>query len=68
MRRGYMEINKRVAQTKKSCLRNQMINFIDAVLNVAEKEDKLDYIEIGISNHQGNVQMDYKLRDRRKAY
>ena len=63
-----MEINKRVAQTKKSCLRNQIINFIDAVLNVAEKEGKLDYIEIEISNHMGNLQMDYKLRDRKKAY
>ena len=63
-----MEIDKRVAQTKKSCLKNQMINFIDAVLNVAEKEGKLDYIEIEISNHMGNLQMDYKLRDRKKAY
>ena len=63
-----MEINKRVAQTKKSCLRNQMISFIDAVLDVAEKEGKLDYIQIEISNHQGNIQMDYKLRDRKKAY
>ena len=68
MRRGYVEIDKRVAQTKKSCLRNQMISFIDAVLDVAEKEGKLDYIGIEISNHQGNVQMDYKLRDRKKAY
>lgn len=63
-----MEIDKRVAQTKKSCLRNQMINFIDTVLNAAEKEGKLDYIQIEISNHQGNIQMDYKLRDRKKAY
>jgi len=63
-----VEIDKRVAQTKKSCLRNQMISFIDAVLDVAEKEGKLDYIGIEISNHQGNVQMDYKLRDRKKAY
>lgn len=63
-----MEIDKRVVQTKKSCLRNQMISFIDAVLNVAEKEGKLDYIGIEISNHQGTLQMDYKLRDRKKAY
>lgn len=63
-----MEIDKRVAQTKKSCLRNQMISFIDAVLNVAEKEGKLDYIEIEMSNHMGNLQMDYKLRDRKKVY
>ena len=53
---------------KKSCLRNQMISFIDAVLDVAEKEGKLDYIGIEISNHQGTLQMDYKLRDRKKAY
>lgn len=63
-----MEIDKRVAQTKKSCLRNQIISFIDAVLDVAEKEGKLDYIQIEILNHQGTLQMDYKLRDRKKAY
>lgn len=63
-----MEIDKRVAQTKKSCLRNQMVSFIDAALNVAEKEGKLDYIEIEMSNHNGNLQMDYKLKDRKKAY
>lgn len=63
-----MDIDKRVAQTKKSCLRNQMINFIDAVLSVAEKEGKLDYVEIEMSNHNGNLQMDYKLKDRKKAY
>jgi len=63
-----MEIDKRVTQIKKSCLRNQMISFIDAVLDVAEKEGKLDYIGIEISNHQGTLQMDYKLRDRKKAY
>lgn len=61
-------INKQYAITKKNCLRNQMINFIDAVLDVATKENKLDYIEIEISNHQGTLQMDYKLRDRKKAY
>lgn len=60
-----MEIDKRA---KKSYLRNQMISFIDAVLDVAEKEGKLDYIGIEISNHQGTLQMDYKLRDRKKAY
>ena len=63
-----MEIDRRVTQTKKSCLRNQMISFIDAVLDVAEKEGKLDYIQIEVSNHQGTLQMDYKLRDRKKAY
>ena len=60
-----MEIDKRA---KKSYLRNQMISFIDAVLDVAEKEGKLDYIGIEISNHQGTLQMDYRLRDRKKAY
>lgn len=45
-----------------------MISFIDAVLDVAEKEGKLDYIQIEISNHQGTLQMDYRLRDRKKAY
>lgn len=63
-----MEINEQYAKTKKQNLKNQMVNFIDAVLIAAENENKLDYIDIEISNHQGNLQMDYKLRDRKKVY
>lgn len=55
-------------EMKKNSLKKQMVSFIDVVLDVAAKEGKLDYIEIEISNHQGNLQMDYRLRDRKKVY
>lgn len=63
-----MEINKNFTLYKKQNLKNQIVDFVDTVLAIAEKESKLDYIEITITNHQGNLQMDYKLRDRKKAY
>lgn len=63
-----MEINKQYGKSKRINLKNQMIDFIDAVLIAAENENKLDYIDIEISNHQGNLQMDYRLRDRKKVY
>ncbi len=55
-------------QTKKQILQYQMIAFIKCVLECAEKEDKLDHINIELSNHNGNLQMDYRIRDRKKVY
>ena len=63
-----MEINKQCSKLKRKNLENQIMEFVDAVLVTAEKENKLDYIDIEISNHQGNLQMDYRLRDRKKVY
>ena len=60
-----MDMNYR---TKKQNLKKQIIGFIDMALEMAERENKLDYINIEISNHQGNLQMDYRLRDRKKVY
>ncbi|HHW03391.1 MAG TPA: hypothetical protein GXX35_11405 [Thermoanaerobacterales bacterium] len=53
---------------KKEKLFNHISAFVYNVLNKAEKEDKLDYINIEITNHNGNLQMDYTIRDRGKAY
>lgn len=53
---------------KKEMLQYQMNCFIDNVLSLADRENKLDHIDIEISNHQGNLQMDYRLRDRKKVY
>lgn len=58
----------KTTELKKLNLKKRMFDFIDTVLNIAEKEGKLDYIEIELSNHNGNLQMDYKLKDRKKAY
>ncbi|SHK46218.1 hypothetical protein [Tepidibacter formicigenes] len=53
---------------KRQMLETQMKTFIKCVLDAAEREEKLDYINIEISNHNGNLQMDYTLRNRKKAY
>ncbi|NLY44755.1 MAG: hypothetical protein GX053_02010 [Tissierella sp.] len=49
-------------------LKNKISEFIDVVIDKAVEDDKLDYFHIEISNHNGNLQMDYKLRDRKKVY
>lgn len=62
--------NRRAAmeEDKKEMLQYQISCFVSSVLKLAEKEGKLDHLEIEISNHQGNLQMDYRLRDRKKVY
>lgn len=41
---------------------------LDALLFEIEQKDSLDYFKIEIVNHNGNLQLDYILRDRVKAY
>lgn len=53
---------------KKEKIKEQIHSFIECVVDKADEEDKLDYINIQISNHQGNLQMDYSVRDRKKVY
>ena len=58
----------RVKENKRKKLEHDIKEFIKNVLNLAEQQDKLDHMNIEISNHNGNLQMDYKLRDRKKVY
>lgn len=53
---------------KKEKLKSRVFEFIDAAIELAYKEEKLDFLNIEISNHQGTLQMDYTLRDRDRAY
>lgn len=52
----------------KEKLKAQINEFIDNVIDKVEEDNKIDYFQIEISNHQGNLQMDYSLRDRKKVY
>lgn len=52
----------------KDKLKAKINEFIDVVIDRADQEGKIDYFHIEISNHNGNLQMDYKLRDRKKVY
>lgn len=49
-------------------IKEQIHSFVECVLDKANEDDKIDYINIEISNHQGNLQMDYSVRDRKKVY
>lgn len=53
---------------KKEQLKVRVFEFIDTVIEFADKEGRLDYLNIEISNHQGTLQMDYTFRDRQRAY
>lgn len=53
---------------KKEQLKARINEFIDVAVDIAEKAGSLDHMQIEISNHQGNLQMDYRLRDRKKVY
>lgn len=53
---------------KKEKIKLKINEFINTVIDKAEHDEKLDYFNIEISNHQGNLQMDYSLRDRKKVY
>ena len=55
-------------EEKREMLQCQINCFVDNVLLLADREGKLDHLEIKISNHNGNLQMDYRLRDRKKIY
>lgn len=52
----------------KKKIKEQIQSFINCVIDKADEDKKLDYFNIEISNHNGNLQMDYSLRDRKKVY
>lgn len=52
----------------KEKLKIKINEFIGTVIDKADEDDRLDYLHIEISNHNGNLQMDYRLRDRKKVY
>lgn len=54
-------------QSKKEKLEEQLHEYISGVLSIAEREEKLDYMEIIISKHQKKLQMDFTIRDRQET-
>ena len=53
---------------KKENLEKDIQEFVRKVLAKAEKEATLDHFSIEISNHNGNLQMDHTLRERKRSY
>lgn len=53
---------------KKDMIRYQVNCYIDEILDVAESMSSLDYFNIEISNHRGKLNVEYKLKNRKKVY
>lgn len=63
-----MEINKQYVNSKKASLKNEIICYIDEIVDTAEKVGSLDFFNIEISNHEGKLNVEYKLKNRKKVY
>ena len=61
-------VNKLAGIAKKQCLKNEIIKNIETIIDTAEKRDSLDFFNIEISNHQGKLNIEYKLKNRKKVY
>lgn len=63
-----METTKKYAETKKQSLKNEIERYIDEIVDAAEKMNSLDYFNIEISNHEGKLNVEYVLKNRKKVY
>lgn len=55
-------------ENKKEMLIYQINSYIEQVLNLIDNQGKLDYFNIEIKNHQGNLNMQCNIADRKKVY
>ena len=55
-------------QSKKQCLKNEINKNIEKIIDTADKRGSLDFFNIEISNHQGKLNIEYKLKIRKKVY
>lgn len=63
-----MDIDKQYARSKKQSLKNEIERYIDEIVDAAENMNSLDYFNIEISNHEGKLNVEYKLKNRKKVY
>ena len=63
-----MEINKQYNKAKKQNLKNEIVRYIDEIVEAAEKMSSLDYFNIEIKNHDGQLNVEYVLKNRKKVY
>lgn len=49
-------------------LKKGISDFIINTLNTLENEGKTDYFNIEISNHNGNLKMNYEVKEIKKVY
>ncbi|MBS4534784.1 hypothetical protein GOQ29_04045 [Clostridium sp. D2Q-14] len=53
---------------KREMLEYQINSYIEYILRNLDNSNNLDYFNIKISNHNGNIQAECTLKDRKKAY
>lgn len=63
-----MEISKQYSKTKKVNIKREIERQIDELLNVIEKAGNLDYFTIEIKSHEGNLNVECNLKNRKKVY
>ncbi len=49
-------------------IKEQLMRSINTIIDTADQRDSLDYFNIEISNHEGKISIEYKLKSRRKVY
>lgn len=63
-----MEISKQYAKSKKQSIKNQIVERVDELIEVLDKANSLDYFTIEIKNHEGSLNVDCTLKNRKKVY
>lgn len=63
-----MEINKQYNKSKRQNLKNEMVNHIDDILDAAENMGSLDFFTIEIKVHNGELNANCTLKNRKKVY
>ena len=63
-----MEIKKQYNKSKRQSLRNEMIGHIDDILDAAESIGSLDFFTIELKVHEGQLDANCTLKNRKKVY
>lgn len=54
--------------SKRKQIHGKINNFLDRILEEAERDETIDYFKFEVQNHNGTLQMDIQFRNREKVY
>lgn len=63
-----VDLYKEHVKNKKQSLKNEIQCSIDKIIDTAEESNSLDFFTIEISNHGGQLNIEHKLKNRKKVY
>lgn len=63
-----MKISQNHNKVKKASLKNEMVDHIDEILNAAETMNSLNFFTIELKVHEGQIQANCTLKNRKKVY